>query len=85
MLAADITGKDPIRALLQAALRKIEAEVKVECEDRSFNELDQECPSNREVCEQVKNHVNVQKTLLSHFMMQLSVQFLTCSDLKTTS
>ena len=41
MLAADITEKDPIRALLQAALRKIEAE-------------DQECPSNREVCEQVE-------------------------------
>ncbi|XP_067030058.1 G-protein-signaling modulator 2-like [Acropora muricata] len=54
MLAADITEKDPIRALLQTALRKIEAEVKVECEDRSFNELDQECPSNREVCEQVE-------------------------------
>ena len=54
MRVAYITEKDPIRALLQAALRKIEAEVKVECEDRTFNELDQECPSSREVSEQVE-------------------------------
>ncbi|XP_044172189.1 tetratricopeptide repeat protein 28-like [Acropora millepora] len=53
ILDADITEKDPIRALLQAALRKIEAEVKVRCEDRSF-ELDNECPSSSEVCEDVE-------------------------------
>ena len=51
MLDADITEKDPIRALLEAASRKSEAEVKVGCEDRTFNELD---PSSRELCEQVE-------------------------------
>ena len=54
MLEADITEKDPIRALLQAALRKIGAEVEVRCEDRTFDELDNECPSSREVCEEVE-------------------------------
>ena len=53
MLEADITEKDPIRALLQAALRKIEADVKVRYEDRTFDELDNECPSSRRVCEEV--------------------------------
>ena len=54
MLETDITEKDPIRSLLQAALRKIKTEVKVRCEDRTFNELDIECPSSREVCEEVE-------------------------------
>ena len=54
MLDADITEKDPIRALLQAALTKIEDEVEVRCEDRTFGELDNECPSSREVCEEVE-------------------------------
>ena len=54
MLEADITKKDPIRAVLQAALRKIEAEVEVRCEDRSFDELHNDCPSTREVCEAVE-------------------------------
>ena len=54
ILEADITEKDPIRALLQAALRKIEAEVEVRCEDRTFDELDSECPSRREVYEEVE-------------------------------
>ena len=54
MLEADITEKDPIGALLQAALRKIGAEVKVRCEDRTFDELDNECPSRREQCEEVE-------------------------------
>ena len=53
-LEADIREKDPIRALLQAALRKIEAEVKVRCEDRTFDELDNECPSKRELCKEVE-------------------------------
>ena len=54
ILQADITEKDPIRALLQAGLRKIKAEVKVRCEDRTFDELDNERSSSREVCEEVE-------------------------------
>ena len=54
MLEADITEKDPIGALLQAALRKIKAEDEVRCEDRAFDELDNECPSSREVCEEME-------------------------------
>ena len=54
MLEADITEKDPIRALLQSALIKIGAEVKVSCEDRTFDELDDECPSSSEKCEEVE-------------------------------
>ena len=53
-LEADIKEKDPIRALLQAALRKIGAEVEVRCEDRTFDEFDSECSSNSEVCEEVE-------------------------------
>ena len=53
-LQADITEKDPIGALLQAALRKIKAEDEVRCEDRTFHELHIECPSGREVCEEVE-------------------------------
>ena len=54
MLEADITEKDPICALLQASLRKFEAEVQVTCEDRTFVESDKECSSCREVCEEVE-------------------------------
>ena len=54
ILEADITEKDPIRALLQAALRKIGAEVKVRCEDCTFDEFDNGCPSSRGVCEEVE-------------------------------
>ena len=54
MLEADVTENDPIRALLQGALRKIGAEVKVRCEDRTFDELDNEYPSSGEVCEQME-------------------------------
>ena len=54
MLEADVTENDPIRALLEGALRKIGAEVKVRCEDRTFDELDNKCPSSREVCEEVE-------------------------------
>ncbi|XP_044168972.1 tetratricopeptide repeat protein 28-like [Acropora millepora] len=53
MLEADITEKDPIRAVLKGALIKIGAEVEVRCEDRTFDELGNECPSSREVCEEV--------------------------------
>ena len=54
MLEIDVTENDPISALLQGALRKIGAEVKVRCEDRTFDELDSECSSSREVCEGVE-------------------------------
>ena len=54
MLEADITEKDPIRALLQLALRKIGAEVKVRCEDRTFDRSDNECSSSGEVCEELE-------------------------------
>ena len=54
MLEADVTENDPISALLQGALRKVGAEVKVRCKDRTFDELDNECPSSREVCEKVE-------------------------------
>ena len=54
MLEADITEKDPIRALLRAALIKIGAEVEGRCEDRTFYEFDNKCPPSREVCEEVE-------------------------------
>ena len=54
MLQADITEKDPIRALLQAALRKIGAEIEVTCEDRTLDQLDNEWQSSREVCQEVE-------------------------------
>ncbi|XP_067023822.1 tetratricopeptide repeat protein 28-like [Acropora muricata] len=50
MLDADLTEKDPIRALLQAASRKIGAEVEVRCKDRTLGE----CLSRGEVCEEVE-------------------------------
>ena len=53
-LEADVTENDPIHALLQAALRKIEAEVEVRCEDRTFDELDNECFCSRELCKEVE-------------------------------
>ena len=54
MLEIDVTENDPISALLQGALKKIGAEVKVRCEGRTFDELDSECSSSREVCEGVE-------------------------------
>ena len=54
MLEVDITENNPIHALLQVALRKIGAGVEVRCEDRTFGELDIECPSRREVFEEVE-------------------------------
>ena len=53
-LEADIREEDPIRALLEAALRKIGAEVEVRCEDRTFDDFDNECSSSSEVCEVVE-------------------------------
>ncbi|XP_067023796.1 tetratricopeptide repeat protein 28-like [Acropora muricata] len=54
MVEADITEKDPIRALLQGALKKMEAEVKVRCGDRTFDRSHNECPSTRKLCEGVE-------------------------------
>ena len=54
VLEADIREKDPIRALLQAALRKIKAEVEVRCEDRTFDRSSNKCLSTRKVCEEVE-------------------------------
>ena len=66
-LQADITEKDPIGALLQAALRKSKAEDKVRCEDRTFDELHNECPSSREVCEEVEKSCHSSENPLSPF------------------
>ena len=54
-LEGDRTEKDPVRALLQSCLEKIGMEVRVRCEDRTFDELTRDCPSSREVCEEVEN------------------------------
>ena len=48
-LEGDITDKDPIRALLESSLEKLGADVTVRCEDRTFGEFDNECPSSRDV------------------------------------
>ena len=50
-LEASITGKDPIRVLLEAILEKIRPDDTKRCEDRTFGrELYNECPSSRELC-----------------------------------
>ena len=54
ILQADITEKYPVRALLQEALREIGAEFEVRCEDRTFDDLDNEYLSSREVCKEVE-------------------------------
>ncbi|XP_044171412.1 tetratricopeptide repeat protein 28-like [Acropora millepora] len=48
-LEGDITDKDPIRALLESSLESLGADVTVRCEDRTFGEFDNECPSCRDV------------------------------------
>ena len=53
-LEGDRTDKFPVRALLQSCLEKIGTDVRVRCEDRSFDELTRDCPFSREVCEEVK-------------------------------
>ena len=50
-LDASITGKDPIRVLLEAFLEKIRPADTERCEDRTFGrEVYDECPSSREMC-----------------------------------
>ena len=53
-LEGDRTDKFPVRALLQSCLEKIGTDVRVRCEDRSFDELTRDCSFSREVCEEVK-------------------------------
>ena len=48
-LEGDRTKKDPLLALLQSSLGKIGAEDTKRCEDRIFDELDNECSFSREV------------------------------------
>ena len=48
-LEGDRTEKDSIHTLLQSSLEKIEADDAVRCEDRTFNELYNECPLSIEV------------------------------------
>ena len=48
-LEGDRRDKDPIRVSLETALKNIEAEVNVRCEDRTFGELENGYPSIREV------------------------------------
>ena len=48
-LEGDRTEEDPIRALLQSSLEKIGTEDTVRCEDRTFNELENECSFRMEV------------------------------------
>ncbi|XP_044166240.1 tetratricopeptide repeat protein 28-like [Acropora millepora] len=48
-LEGDRRDNDPIRVSLETAIKNIEAEVNVRCEDRTFGELQNEYPSIREV------------------------------------
>ncbi|XP_015779223.1 PREDICTED: tetratricopeptide repeat protein 28-like [Acropora digitifera] len=48
-LEGDRTKEDPIRALLKSSLEKIGTEDTVRCEDRTFDEHDNECPFTMEV------------------------------------
>ena len=53
-LESDGTDKYPVRALLQSCLERIGTDVRVRCEDRTFDELTRDCPFSREACEEVK-------------------------------
>ncbi|XP_044173461.1 tetratricopeptide repeat protein 28-like, partial [Acropora millepora] len=53
-LEGDRTDNYPVRALLQSCLQKIGIDVRVRCEDRTFDELARDCPFSRELCEEVK-------------------------------
>ena len=53
-LEGDRAKTYPVRALLQSCLEKIRIEVISRCEDRTLDELTRDCPSSREVCEEVK-------------------------------
>ena len=53
-LEGDRTEQYPVGALLQSSLEKIGADVRVRCEDRTFDELTRDCTFSREGCEEVK-------------------------------
>ena len=50
-LEGDRRDKCPVRSLMQSCLEKIGTDVRVRCEDRTFDELTHDCPFSREVCE----------------------------------
>ena len=52
-LEGDRTDNYPARALLQSCLEKIGTDVRVRCEDRTFDELTRDCSFSREVREEV--------------------------------
>ena len=84
-LQGDSTYKDPIRALLHSAMEEIGADGRVTCENRTLDEVTCDYPSSRGACEGLESHYRLQTVLLSLFMMQLLVQFVTCFNLRTTS
>ncbi|XP_074611125.1 uncharacterized protein LOC141865723 [Acropora palmata] len=53
-LEGDRRDKYPVRSLMQSCLEKIGTDVRVRCEDRTFDELTHDCPFSREVCEEEK-------------------------------
>ena len=63
-LEGDRRDKYPVRALMESSLEKIGTDVRVRCEDRTFDELARDCPSSREVCQEVKKSF---KSLDNHF------------------
>ena len=54
-LEGDRRDKYPVRSLLESCLQKIGTDVRVRCEDRTFDELTRDCPFSREVCEEKKS------------------------------
>ncbi|XP_074612529.1 uncharacterized protein LOC141866888 [Acropora palmata] len=53
-LEGDRRDKYPVRSLMKSCLEKIGTDVRVRCEDRTFDELTHDCPFSREVCEEEK-------------------------------
>ena len=56
-LEGDRTDKYPVRALLQSCLEKIGADVRIRCEDRTFDKLTRDCPFTREVPKEIKKPI----------------------------
>ncbi|XP_074635275.1 uncharacterized protein LOC141893773 [Acropora palmata] len=53
-LEGDRRDKYPVRSLMQSCLEKIGTDVRVRCEDRTFDELTRDFPFSREVCQEEK-------------------------------
>ncbi|XP_044183620.1 tetratricopeptide repeat protein 28-like, partial [Acropora millepora] len=53
-LECDRTDNYTVSTLLQSCLEKIGTDVRVRCEDRTFDELTRDCPFSREVCKEEK-------------------------------